>query len=86
MPHLYGCPVNPDDAAWLVAELYRDAHAPAVGAAIAIERGLERELYAVALTPAERGAILGVLLDAPDSLAELRGRLATDHASRAGLR
>jgi hypothetical protein len=42
MLHLYGCPIEPDDAAWLVAELYRDAHPPAVAAAIAIEKGIER--------------------------------------------
>jgi hypothetical protein len=53
---------------------------------LAIEKGIERELYAVALTPDERTAILGCLLDAPDSLAELRGRLASDHAYRARLR
>jgi hypothetical protein len=86
MVHLYGCPVAPEDAAWLVAELYRDAHAPGVSAALMIEKGIERELYAVALTPDERTAILGCLVDAPDSLAEFRGRLATDHAHRTGLR
>jgi hypothetical protein len=75
-----------EDASWLVAALYRDAHPPAVAAAIAIEKGIERELYAVALTPDERTAILAALLDAHDSLAELRGRLATDHAYRTDLR
>jgi hypothetical protein len=48
-----------------------------------ISKGVDRELYAIALTPAERGAILAVLEDPPDGLVELRGALARDHASRA---
>jgi hypothetical protein len=79
---LYGTGVSPEGARWLVAALYRDAHPPAVSAALMIEKGLERELYAVALKPAERTAVLGVLNDCPDGLVELRARLLQDHTYR----
>lgn len=75
-----GIPVTPDDARWLADVLYQDAYPDAVSAALAIERGVERELYAVALTTGERTAILGVLDDPPDrELCELRGQLLPDH-------
>ena len=51
MLHVYGAPVASDDAGWIVARLYADAHADAVAAAQIIETGIDRELYAVALTP-----------------------------------
>ena len=79
MPRLLVIPITDDDARWLVTRLFRDAHASAVSAALMITRGVELDLYAVALTPAERNAILGVLDDPPDSLAELRGALVRDH-------
>ena len=47
-----------------------------------IEKGVERELYAVALTAAERDAILAVLEDPPEGLAELRGALARNQRDR----
>jgi hypothetical protein len=40
-------------------------------------------LYAVAVTPEERGAILSVLEDPPDGLAELRGVLLREREWRA---
>lgn len=43
-----------------------------------INKGVDRELYAVALTPAMRDAILAVLEDPPEGLEDLRGRLARD--------
>ena len=60
-----GAPVASDDAGWIVARLYADAHADAVEAAQIIETGIDRQLYAVALTPACRDAILRHLEDAP---------------------
>jgi hypothetical protein len=45
-----------------------------MSAAAMIQKGVERDLYAVALKPVERDAILG-MLEAPDGLAELRGCL-----------
>ena len=64
---------------WLVSALYRDAHAPAVSAALRIDRGIDHDLYAVALSPDERTAILGVLDDPPAGLAELRNVLMREH-------
>ena len=51
-------------------------------AAEMIERGVARDLYAVAVTPEERDAILSVLEDPPDGLVELRGVLARDQRDR----
>jgi hypothetical protein len=82
MLRLYGIGVSDDDARWLVGELYRDAHPPAVSAALMIAKSLDRGLYAVALEPAERTAILSVLNDCPDSLASLRAALLVDHTHR----
>lgn len=48
---------------------------PAVAAALMLEKGVERNLYAVGLSREERTAVLGVLDDPPDGLAELRGAL-----------
>jgi hypothetical protein len=36
----------------------------------------------MALSPAERDLLLGVLADPPDGLVELRGKLARDHRHR----
>jgi hypothetical protein len=81
---LYGIGVSSEVAAWLVDRLYKDAHAPAVSSALMIEKGIERELYAVTLTPDERMAILGVLDDPPAGLVELRARLLQDHSHPRG--
>ena len=82
MLHVNGAPVSSDDAEWIVARLYADAHADAVGAASIIETGIDRELYAVALTPAHRDAILRHLEDCPEGLVELRGTLLSDNRDR----
>jgi hypothetical protein len=79
---LYGVPVSPDDAGWIVARLYADAHSDAVAAAHIIEIGIDRELYAIALTPAHRDAILRHLVDPPEGLAELHGTLLRDNRDR----
>jgi hypothetical protein len=47
-----------------------------------INKGVDRELYAVALTPAMRDAILAVLEDPPEGLVELRGVIVRDHRGR----
>jgi hypothetical protein len=72
MLHLYRCPIGSDDASRLVARLYQDAHPAAVSAALAIEKVIDRELYAVALMAAPTTAILGVP-EPPEGLCELRG-------------
>ena len=82
MLHLYGAPVCSDDAGWIVARLHGDAHADALAAAQIIETGIDRELYAFALTPAHRDAILRHLEDCPEGLAELRGTLLRDNRNR----
>jgi hypothetical protein len=82
---VYGVPVALDDLSWVVGELYRVSDRPSVSAALALERASERELYAVALTGAERTSILNVLLDAPETLSELRGVLLRDHSYRLGV-
>ena len=46
-PVLLGITIGDDDARYLIAELYRDAHAPAVSAALMIEKGIERDLIPV---------------------------------------
>jgi hypothetical protein len=78
---LLGIPIGDDDARWLIDALYRDARAPAVSAALMLEKGIERGLYAVGLTPAERTAVLACLEEPPDGLAELRGALMREHRS-----
>ncbi len=82
MLHVVGAPVSPDDAGWIVARLCADGHADAVAAAHIIETGIARELYAVALTPAHRDAILRHLEECPEGLAELHGRLLRDNRDR----
>ncbi len=82
MLHVYGAPVASDDAGWIVARLYADAHADAVAAAQIIETGVDRELYAVAPTPAHRDAILRHLEDCPEGLTELRRTLLHDNHDR----
>jgi hypothetical protein len=72
----------PEDTAWIVARLYADAHVDAVAAARIIKTGIDRELYAVALTPAHRDAILRHLEDCPEGLTELRGTLLRDNHDR----
>lgn len=76
MLHLYGIPVTDDDARHLVATLIAGRlTGRAFRRSDDLER-IERELYAVAITRAERTAILACLEDPPDgALAELRGKL-----------
>jgi hypothetical protein len=78
MLRLYGCPVAPEDARLLVATLIADGAPDAMSAAEMIAKGVDRELYAVAVTPEERDAMLSVLENPPESLAELREALARD--------
>jgi hypothetical protein len=48
-------------------------------AASQISKGVDRDLYAVGLTPGERAAVLACLEDPPEGLAELRGALLREH-------
>jgi hypothetical protein len=82
MLHLDGAPVFPEDAEWIVARLYADAHADAVAAAYIIKGVLGQGHYPVALTSAHRDAVLRHLEDCPEGLAELRGTLLRDNRER----
>jgi hypothetical protein len=53
-----------------------------MSAAAMIQKGVDRDLYAVALEPAECDAILAVREEPPDGLVELRGALARDLRER----
>jgi hypothetical protein len=76
MLHVAGTPLAPRDAFWLIERLYADGEGDAVAAAMAIEAGLDDELDAVALSPRQLDAILRQLEDPPESLGDLRGKLA----------
>jgi hypothetical protein len=66
--HLYGVPVTPENARHLVATLIADGGPHALSAAGEIQKGLDRELYAVGLERQERDAILAVLEAPPEAL------------------
>ena len=55
----------------------------ALKAAAQITTGVERDVYAVALSRAERTAVLACLEGPPDGLVELRGALQYDHRASA---
>jgi hypothetical protein len=82
MLRLFGVAVTPENGRHLVTTLVADGSPSAMSAAEKITRGLDRELYATALEPGERDAILSVLESPPEGLEELRGRLARDHRER----
>ena len=82
MLHLFGVPITTEDARHLVATLIADGGPHAITAAGLIEKGLDRQLYAVGLESQQRDAILAVLKDPPAGLEELRGALARDHRDR----
>ena len=63
----------------MVASLVADGTPDALTAAAQITKGVERDPYAIGLTPAERTAVLSCLEDPPDGLTELRGKLTRDH-------
>jgi hypothetical protein len=75
---LAGVPV--DDR--LVLELARRLHDAGLDTAETLEDAYDGERRVVALTIAEREAILRVLEDCPKELAELRGILLREHAWR----
>jgi hypothetical protein len=79
---LFGVPVTPENARHIVASLIADGSSYAMSAAAVIQTDLDRDLYAVALEPEERDAILSVLEDRPAGLVDLRGLLARDQRGR----
>ena len=51
---LYGVSVTAENARHIVASLFADGSPAAMSAAAAIQKGVDRDLYAVALEPDER--------------------------------
>jgi len=72
MLRLLGIPISDDDARYLVATLVVEGTPDALSAAAQLAKGVERNLYAVGLSPGERAAVLACLEDPPDGLVELR--------------
>ena len=68
---LFGVSVTAENARHIVASLFADGSPAAMSAAATIQKGVDRDLYAVALEPEERNAILARLL-----LLRIRLRLA----------
>lgn len=78
---LAGNHVRENDCHTLIDMLLRIGRADYLDAVAVIE-GLALDAKIIALNAAQRTAILGVLDDPPDGLAELRGVLAKDHHAR----
>jgi hypothetical protein len=75
---LYGVSVTAEKARHIMASLIADGSPAAMAAAAMIQKGVDRDLYAVALERDERDAILRVLEDPPAGPEDLRGALARD--------
>ncbi len=58
MIRIFGIPIAGDDVRRLVATLLVESTPDALSAATILEKGVARDLYAVALTRGERAAIL----------------------------
>ena len=62
---LYGVSVTAENPRHIVPSLFPDGSSAARSAVATIQRGVDRDLYAVALEPAERDAILATLENLP---------------------
>ena len=80
MLHIAGLPLDSEEVSWLVNELIGAGNEPSIEAAQVLERAASDEIVIVALTPANRAAILSVLDDPPDSLVRLRLKLDREQA------
>ena len=80
MLHIAGLPLDSEEVSWLVGELIEAANEPCIEAAQVLELAASDEIVIVALTPANRAAILSVLDDPPSSLVRLREKLAREQA------
>ena len=78
-----GVSVDEHDVRGLVTSLVSDGTPQALFLANRIATCLDMNASYVELDPLERGTLLDVLCDPPDSLVELRGALARDHGDRA---
>lgn len=80
---IYGTPVENTHVRSIVASLFVTADPVAHTTAHTLARALDNGERIVAIKHYERDAILSVLGNPPDGLAELRGVLARDHSGRA---
>ena len=80
--HLFGVPISDEDCRTLIDLLQRRGSSIDLELATRIETARVLEKRTLALAPPERTAILTVLTDPPDSLAELRRTLSRDHRER----
>jgi len=78
--HIAGLPLDSEEVSWLVNELIAAGNAFSIEAARVLQRAASDEIVIVALTPANRAAILSVLDDPPDSLVRLRLKLDREQA------
>ena len=81
---LYAVSVTAEQARHIVASLFADGSPAAMAAAAMIQKGVDRDLYAVALRAEERDAVLSVLEDPPPGREALREVLARDQRDRRG--
>jgi hypothetical protein len=72
--------VSGNDGRTLVDLLLRIGRDADLALAHRIERGFSRQNPILELTPTEHGHLLGVLIDPPPGLVELRDRLADDNS------
>jgi hypothetical protein len=80
---LYGIEVSEHDCRLLIDLLLRVRHDVEHSAAAAIDRGISVQAKLIALSPAERDAILGALgHNPPPGLTELRAVLVHDYGRR----
>ena len=70
MLRVLGIPISDDNARALVATLVVEGTPDALSAAAMLTKGVERNLYAVGLSPGERAAVLACLEDPPEGLAQ----------------
>ncbi len=79
---LAGIDVSELDCLALIDLLQRVGRDADLALAQRIERGLDRAVRTLPLSPAERDQLLSVLDQPPDSLLEFRGTLARDRRER----
>ena len=70
MLRVLGIPISDGDARHLIATLVVEGTPDALSAAAMLTKGVERNLYAVGLSPGERAAVLACLEDPPEGLAQ----------------
>jgi hypothetical protein len=75
MLHIAGVPLDSVEVTWLVDQLIDAGYEASVEAAQVLMQAASDEIVIVALTPADRAAILSVLDDPPAGFVRLRQKL-----------